>query len=70
MSAGALVSEAERAVAGGDLKRAALLLEQAAADRPDDASLWMKAAALHRAAGSPDRALPVFVFESERAGSA
>ena len=57
MSTAALVSEAERAVASGDLKRAAILLEEAAGDLPDDASLWMKAAALHRAAGSPERAL-------------
>jgi aspartyl/asparaginyl beta-hydroxylase (cupin superfamily) len=57
MDAASLVSEAERAVASGDLGRAAALFEEAAGDRADDATLWMRAAALHRAAGRPDRAL-------------
>jgi aspartyl/asparaginyl beta-hydroxylase (cupin superfamily) len=57
MDAKALVSQAEQAVAAGDLKRAAALLEQAASAQENDASLWMKSAALHRAVGSPERAL-------------
>jgi aspartyl/asparaginyl beta-hydroxylase (cupin superfamily) len=52
-----LVSEAERAVASGDLRRAATLLREAAGNSPDDPSLWMKAAALLRAAGDPQAAL-------------
>jgi len=52
-----LVGEAEQAVAAGDLKRAATLLRQAAESRPDDPSLWMKAAALLRATGEPQAAL-------------
>ena len=56
MSVTALVSDAERAIQGGDLKRAAKLLEEAA-NEGDDTSLWLKAAALHRASGNPNRAL-------------
>ena len=52
-----LVSEAERAVAAGDLTRAATLLREAAEKSPDDASLWMKAAALLRATGKSEAAL-------------
>ena len=55
--AGGLVSEAEGAIAAGDLRRAATLLSEAAESRPDDADLWMKVAALHRATGSPQAAL-------------
>jgi aspartyl/asparaginyl beta-hydroxylase (cupin superfamily) len=57
MEDAALVSEAERAVADGDLSRAADLLEQAAGERGDDPSLWIRAAALRRAAGKPASAL-------------
>ena len=57
MDIAALVNEAERAVAGGDLRRAASLLEEAAGERSDDPSLWMRAAALRRAAGDPAVAL-------------
>ena len=52
-----LVSEAERAVAAGDLGRAATLLREAAEASPDDPSLWMKAAALLRATGDTQSAL-------------
>ena len=55
--AGGLVSEAESAIAAGDLRRAATLLSEAAESRPKDADLWMKVAALHRATGSPQAAL-------------
>ena len=55
--AGGLVSEAEGAIATGDLRRAVTLLSEAAESRPDDADLWMKVAALHRATGSPQAAL-------------
>lgn len=54
---GGIVSEAEQAVATGDLQRAVTLLSEAAEGRPDDADLWMKVAALHRATGSPQAAL-------------
>ena len=57
MDSGALVDEAERAVASGDLRRAITLLSEAAEDRPGDADLWMKMAALHRATGSLQAAL-------------
>jgi hypothetical protein len=52
-----LVSGAEQAVASGDLKRAVALLEQAAEERPDDFTLWMKIAAMHRGTGNPQAAL-------------
>ena len=52
-----LVSEAEHAVAVGDLQRAVTLLSEAAEARPGDAELWMKVAALHRATGNPPAAL-------------
>lgn len=57
MNSAALVDEAERAVATGDLRRAVTLLSEAAESRPEDAELWMKVAALHRATGSPQAAL-------------
>jgi aspartyl/asparaginyl beta-hydroxylase (cupin superfamily) len=57
MDSSALVSDAERAVAAGDLRRAVTLLSEAAEGRPDDPQLWMKVAALHRATGSPQAAL-------------
>ena len=57
MNSAALVDEAERAVATGDLRRAVTLLSEAAESRPGDAELWMKVAALHRATGSPQAAL-------------
>jgi aspartyl/asparaginyl beta-hydroxylase (cupin superfamily) len=53
----ALIAEAEKALGSGDLPTASRLLEQAAAERPDDPSLWLRAAALHRGAGKPRLAL-------------
>lgn len=52
-----MVSEAERAVAQGDLRRAVKLLGEAAESHPGNVELWMKVAALHRATGSPAAAL-------------
>ena len=57
MDGSGLAGEAERAVAAGDLKRAVILLSEAAEARPGDAELWMKVAALHRATGNPPAAL-------------
>ena len=57
MTGGGLVSEAERAIAQGDLRRAVGLLSEAAEAQPGDGGLWMKVAALHRATGSPEAAL-------------
>ena len=57
MHAVSLEAEADRALAQGDLRRAAALLEEAAGSRPDDVSLWMKAAALHRGSGNLEQAL-------------
>ena len=57
MQTAGLVSEADKAVAAGDLRRAVSLLNEAAEGSPGDAELWMKVAALHRATGSPDAAL-------------
>jgi aspartyl/asparaginyl beta-hydroxylase (cupin superfamily) len=51
------IGEADRAVAQGDLSRAVALLTEAAESEPDNADLWMKIAALHRATGSPEAAL-------------
>lgn len=53
----ALVSEADRAAAAGDLSRAIGLLEQAGEADPRDAQLWLKLAALRRAARQPVKAL-------------
>ena len=52
-----LVAEADRAAASGNLPRAIELLEQAGAKDPDQPQLWLKLAALRRAAGQPARAL-------------
>ena len=57
MESAALVSDAERAIASGDLPRAIELLTDAAGARPDDPGLWLKVASLHRATGSPQAAL-------------
>lgn len=57
MKTSSLVSDAERAVAAGDLRRAATLLTEAAQNRSDDADLWMKSAALQRATGNYEAAL-------------
>ena len=52
-----LIGEAERALGSGDLPTASQLLEQAAAERPDDPSLWLRLAGLHRGSGKPRLAL-------------
>lgn len=52
----ALVAEADRAAASGNLGRAIELLEQAGAAEPEQPELWLKLAALHRAAGQPQLA--------------
>jgi aspartyl/asparaginyl beta-hydroxylase (cupin superfamily) len=59
MNAASLEAEADRALAQGDLRRAAALLEEAAGSRPDDVNLWMKAAALHRGSGNLGHALEI-----------
>ena len=53
----ALVAEADRAAAAGNLSRAINLLEQAGVADPSDAQLWLKLAALRRAARQPGKAL-------------
>jgi tetratricopeptide (TPR) repeat protein len=53
----ALVAEADRAAASGDLLRAIGLLEQAGEDDSGQPELWLKLAALRRAAGQPAKAL-------------
>jgi aspartyl/asparaginyl beta-hydroxylase (cupin superfamily) len=57
MDVGALISQAEKALGAGDLPTASQLLERAAAERPDDSSLWLRLAAVHRGAGKPRLAL-------------
>ena len=53
----ALVAEADRAAASGDIARAIELLEQAGEAQAGQAEYWMKMAALRRAAGQPAKAL-------------
>lgn len=50
-------AKADRAAAAGDITGAIALLEQAGDERPDDPQLWLKLAALRRAAGQPAKAL-------------
>ena len=57
MDAPTLEQEAERAVATGDLQRAAALLTKVAVSRPGDPELWMKVAALQRGSGNSEAAL-------------
>jgi aspartyl/asparaginyl beta-hydroxylase (cupin superfamily) len=52
-----LVAEADRAASSGDLSRAIGLLEQAGENDPGEPQLWLKLAALRRAAGQPAKAL-------------
>jgi aspartyl/asparaginyl beta-hydroxylase (cupin superfamily) len=52
-----LVAEADRAAASGDLPRAIELLERAGDAEPGEPQLWLKLAALWRAAGQPVKAL-------------
>lgn len=53
----ALVAEADRAASSGNLPKAIELLERAGAAEPEQPELWLKLAALHRAAGQPRKAL-------------
>jgi len=53
----ALVADADRAAANGNLPRAIELLEQAGSADPGQPQLWLKLAALRRAAGQPAKAL-------------
>lgn len=53
----ALVAEADRAAASGDLARAIGLLEQAGQEEASQPEYWVKLAALRRAAGQPAKAL-------------
>jgi aspartyl/asparaginyl beta-hydroxylase (cupin superfamily) len=46
-----LLAEAEKAVGSGDLHRAIGYFQRAADSRPDDPTLWMKVAAMHRGTG-------------------
>ncbi|MEO5972403.1 MAG: aspartyl/asparaginyl beta-hydroxylase domain-containing protein [Sphingomicrobium sp.] len=57
MSDPALVAEADRAAAAGDLATAQALLKQAAAAAPADVQLHLKLAAVSKAAGQPRVAL-------------
>ena len=52
-----LMSDAERALGAGNLQGAAELLERAAAERPDDAGLWLRLAGIQRGMGKPGLAL-------------
>jgi aspartyl/asparaginyl beta-hydroxylase (cupin superfamily) len=52
-----LLEQADLAVASGDISGATALLEQAAASSGDDISIWMKLAAVQRAAGDVPAAL-------------
>ena len=55
--AASLIRDADQAVAGRDFGRAASLLEQAAALKPDDLALWMRVAAMRRGSGHSEEAL-------------
>lgn len=57
MNSGALLAEAERAVAAGNLDGAISLLQQVAEQRSDDAEIWLKIAALNRGRRRPRLAL-------------
>ena len=52
-----IVAEADRAAAAGDVARAICLLEQAGEADGRNGQLWLKLAALRRAAGQPGKAL-------------
>jgi aspartyl/asparaginyl beta-hydroxylase (cupin superfamily) len=51
------IAEADRAMAAGDLGAAARLLEEACGSQPEDASLWIRLAAVHRGSGNAEAAL-------------
>jgi aspartyl/asparaginyl beta-hydroxylase (cupin superfamily) len=57
MDAAELVRDADKAAAARDFAQAVSLLEQAAAITPDDASLWMRIAAIRRGSGDARAAL-------------
>jgi hypothetical protein len=57
VSVDSLIAGADRAIGSGDLRTASELLERAAAERPDDSTLWLRVAALHRGSGKPQAAL-------------
>ena len=57
MDVAELIRGADQAIAGRDYRRAAALLEEAAALAPGDLTLWMRVAAMRRGTGHPDRAL-------------
>jgi tetratricopeptide (TPR) repeat protein len=57
MKAAELVRDADRAAAARDFRQAVTLLEQAAMLSPDDASLWMRIAAIRRGSGDASAAL-------------
>jgi hypothetical protein len=57
MGADELVKQADQAAAARDFASAASLLEQAATLSPEDSSLWIRIAAIRRAAGKPAAAL-------------
>lgn len=57
MASAGPISEADQALAQGDLRRAVTLLSEAGENDPGNADLWMKVAALHRATGDPQLAL-------------
>ncbi len=57
MSSNPLLAEADRAAASGDLARAQKLLTQAASEETADVQLFLKLAAVSKAAGQPRVAL-------------
>ncbi len=57
MDVSALLTDAEKAVASGNLEAGATLLQQAAESQPDDPELWLRIAALDRGRGRPRPAL-------------
>lgn len=57
MDAEVLMGQADRAIRSGDLQSAVRFLEQAAEVRPDDHTLWLRLAAMHRGTGKPQAAL-------------
>ena len=57
MDAAALVSQADRAAAAGDLKAAENLLLQASEETPEDFALLLKISAIQRGSGRPKMAL-------------
>lgn len=57
MDVGDLIRNADEAVAARDFRRAADLLEQAAALSPKNMDLWMRVAAMRRGSGDHERAL-------------